>query len=288
VHGIADEVERWITGTRGIAQTRVLFVRNGRVFVVDSDGEDERPVTSGAGALSPAWHPSGRYIAYSQFGERGTQILVRDLASGSGRVLSGTLVGLNITPEFAPDGRTIVYAHGRDQGTDLFATDAFAGGAPRRVTVGRGTDNVSPSFSADGQRIAFTSGRSGHPEVYVADADGANAELLTPFNFGDQNYRSNPAWSPAGRDVAFQSRLGGSFQIMTISLRDRTVKQHTHDGVNEDPSFAPDGRHIVFTSTRGGPRQLFVLDTETGRTRQLTRLGGARLASWSRYLDRSP
>jgi TolB protein len=117
--------------------------------------------------------------------------------------------------------------------------------------------------------------------VYITDVDGTNAELLTPYEFGDQNYRSSPDWSPDGRAVAFQSRIGGRFQVMTIALRDRSVKQQTSDGANEDPSWAPDGRHLVFTSTRTGSRQLFVLDTESGRTRQLTRGAAARLAAWS-------
>ena len=113
------------------------------------------------------------------------------------------------------------------------------------------------------------------------DADGTGAELLTPFAFGDQYYRSNPDWSPDGRSVAFQSQIAGQFQIMTISLRDRSVKQHTSESTNEDPSWAPDGRHLVFTSSRSGVKQLWVLDTESGRVRQLTRNGGARLAAWS-------
>jgi TolB protein len=66
------------------------------------------------------------------------------------------------------------------------------------------------------------------------------------------------------------------------------MKQLTSEGINEDPAWAPDGRHLVFTSSRTGTKQLFVLDAETGRARQLTRAGGARLAAWSRVLDRAP
>ena len=289
MHGVSDEIERWITGTRGIAQTRVAFVRGGRLHIVDSDGAMETAVTDGGGALSPSWHPSGRAVAFSAFGSRGTEIRVHDLASNSTRRLSAAGSGLNITPEWTPRGDSIVYAHGEESGTDLFITSANGGsGAGRRITVGRGTDNTSPSFSPDGRRLAFTSGRSGHPEIYTVDIDGANAELLTPFTIGDQSYRSSPSWSPDGRLVAFQSRVAGRFQIMTINLRDRAMKQLTNEGVNEDPSFAPDGRHLVFTSTRSGVQQLWVLDVETGRARQLTRQGGSRLAAWSRVLPPTP
>jgi TolB protein len=69
-----------------------------------------------------------------------------------------------------------------------------------------------------------------------------------------------------------------------IDVRDRNPKQLTSDGENEDPSWAPDGRHIVFSSTRSGDKQLWILDTESGRTRQLTHSRGARLASWSPIL----
>ena len=79
----------------------------------------------------------------------------------------------------------------------------------------------------------------------------------------------------------FQSQLNGVFQTMVITLRDRAVKQLTADGANEDPAWGPDSRHVVVASTRSGARQLWVIDTETGRARQLTTGGGARLAAWS-------
>lgn len=287
LHGISDEIERWITGVQGIARTRVLYVRGGRVYVVDSDGHGERAVTTPGTAMAPTWHPDGHHIAYSRLGTRGWDVEVLDLDNGGEKPVTATAGGLNTTPAFSPDGKWLVYAHGAENGTDLYAVQAFTGGAARRITLGRGTDNVSPTFSPDGRRVAFTSGRSGHPEVYTADFDGSNMELLTPFNFGDQNYRSNPDWSPDGRSIVFQSQLDGLFQIMTINLRDRSIKQLTSEGTNEDPSWAPDGRHVVFTSTRTGVKQLFVLDTESGRARQLTHSSGSRLSAWSRYLGRA-
>jgi TolB protein len=287
VHGVSDVLEEWITGVRGIAQSRIAYVRGGELRVVDSDGALDVRIPVTGRVLSPAWHPSGEVLAYNTFGLR-SEVVLHDPASGRPRVVSPTRGGVNQTPVFAPDGRSLVYAHAYEsgEGSDLFVV-GLDGSPARRITVARGTINVSPTFSPDGRRLAFTSSRSGHPEVYVMDADGTNAELLTPYVFGEQSYQSNPDWSPDGRMVAYQSQIAGRFQVKTINLRDRTTRQLTSEGQNEDPSWAPDGRHLVFASSRTGVRELWVMDVETGRARQLTRGAGARLPAWSRRLRSS-
>ena len=283
LHVLSDEIERQVTGVTGIAATRILFVRGGTLWQVDSDGANAMPIPGTTNALGPAWHPRGFMIAFYELREDGSHVMVRDLASGTTRRIS-TPGGTNASPAFAPDGRTLVYANGED-GTDLLAAPLDGREPPFKVTVGRGSTNSQPSFAPDGRRIAFTSSRLGRQEVYITDADGANPELLTTSGFGDQLYRADPSWSPDGRYVAFSTQIEGRFQIATIGLRDRGVKQHTVDGSNEDPSWAPDARHIVFTSTRTGSKQLWVLDTESGRLRQLTKGGASRMAAWSPRLS---
>ena len=113
------------------------------------------------------------------------------------------------------------------------------------------------------------------------DADGTNVDLLTPLDIGENAYRASPDWSPDGRLVAFQSQMAGNFQVLTINLRDRGLRQLTSDGRNEDPSWAPDGRHLTFVSNRTGAKQLWVVDIETGRSRQLTRGAPVRVPAWS-------
>ncbi|MFI5256218.1 MAG: hypothetical protein ACHQRK_03085 [Gemmatimonadales bacterium] len=276
LHGVGDDLELALTGVRGISATRVLFERGQRLWIVDSDGEQTVPATPVGTPGSADWSPDGRRIVYYTYVP--SQIVEQEIGGRPRTVASGS--GVFISPVFTPDGASIVFAHGVDEGVDLYSVPA-SGGTPHRLSVGRGSDNVSPTFSPDGRRIAFTSGRVGHPEIYTMDADGTNVDLLTPLDLGESAYRASPDWSPDDRQVAFQSRISGTFQIMTVSLRDRGLKQLTSDGSNEDPSWAPDGRHLVFVSTRSGVRQLWVLDVESGRTRQLTQGAPVRLPAWS-------
>lgn len=282
VHGVSDAVEEWITGQRGIAQTRIAFTRGGRVWTVDSDRANVTAVTPSG--MSPQWLPGGRGLVYSVLDGVRNPIMSTDLGTGALRTVVSASGIEHSSPAVAPDGRTVVYARGSESGTDLYALP-IDGGAARRITVGRGRASAQPTFSPDGQRLAFMSDRSGHPEVYISDLDGTNLELLTAASFGDRDYRAGPDWSPDGRLVAFQSRNGGTFQIMTINLRDQAVRQVTNDGRNDDPSWAPDSRHIVFSSTRGGTRQLWIVDVESGRSRQLTFGSEARLSAWSPRLS---
>ena len=282
LHGVSDQIEQWVFGKRGIAQTRIAYVNNGTLQIVDSDGARTRIITAGKGALSPAWSPSGESVVFTVLGNNGTQVQELDVRTGRTRRISQIRAGLNITPIYQPDGSGILYAQGTGHGTDLvFAS--LDSSAPKRITVGKGTDNTSPSYSPDGRQIAFISGKSGHPQVYIMDADGSNIQLLTPYTPGTYSYRASPDWSPDGRAIAYeqQNRL---FQIWMIDLRDRVPKQLTSEGENEDPSWAPDGRHIVLSSSRSGDKQLWILDTESGRARQLTHSRGARLAAWSPIL----
>lgn len=285
VHGVADVLEEWITLQRGIAQTRIAFIRSNVVRIVDFDGEEEHALPVIGAALSPAWHPAGGVLAYNTFGPE-SRIVVHDLRTGRTRDFGAQRNVTNLTPTFTPDGRSIVYSISTENGADLYLLPLDGGAFPRRVTVGRGSENVGPTFSPDGNRVAFTSDRTGHPEVYIMDADGTNADIFTAFDFGDQNDRASPDWSPDGRQIAFQSRIDGRFQIFTMNVRDRQPRQLTSEGENEDPSWAPDGRHLVFVSTRTGTQQLWILDTESGSLRQLTRVGGNRLPAWSPRLGK--
>lgn len=288
VHRISDEIARWASGTPGLAATRFLYVTNGRVYRIDSDGEQSVPLTAeGATALSPVWSPDGRTIAYTRLeGGRGG-VIVQPLAGGTTQVAPGAQSGLNITPAFAPDGRTLAFARSDETGTDIFTSNVVDRCCAQRLTVGRFADNLSPTFSPDGRRIAFVSTRSGPPQIYVMAANGTDQELLAPFDYGATGASNAPEWSPDGARVVFHRDVSRSPQIFLVDVVSRRVTQLTSSGRNEDPTWGPDGRHIAFISDRTGRRQIWIIDTETGRVRQLQTPGAARLPSWSRRLGRA-
>lgn len=290
LHGISDQIGFWIFGTRGAAQTRILYdiPGKGELWMIDSDGANPTRVARGDYyAMSASWHPNGSEFVFSAQSSKGWQIGHHDLLTGETHFKTASILGQNTTPAYSPDGRIVAYSNGvASGGTNIVVARVGSSAPAQRITVGRGSDNTSPSFSPDGRRLVFMSGRAGYPELYIMDIDGTNVQRLTETTYGERSFRASPDWSPTGNMVAYQSRVGRDFQILTIDMRDRSTKQYTSDGENEDPSWSPDGRHIVFSSTRSGVRQLWVVDVESGRLRQLTRQPGARLPSWSSILKR--
>jgi len=280
VHGIADEVTSWITGTRGNAQSRIAYVADGRIHVVDADGANDHVVETGGDAMSPAWRHDGRAIVFSTMTDAGTQIAWVDLVTGRITRVGAAQHGLNITPVFSPDDQWVLFAHGDDARTGLYAAPANGSGPARRIGGDR-WDDESPVFSPDGSRVAFISSRPRTPQIYSIPVNGVGGERLeTPFARGVRSYRTSPDWSPDGSTIAYEQQ-NGDFQVWTVDRTDQRERRLTSVGENEDPSWAPDSRHLALTSNRGGAKAIWVLDTQSGRFRRVGAAPNARLAAWS-------
>ena len=286
IHRLADQVLQAAIGTAGIAATRVLFVKDGKVYQIDQDGAELKLVSaSDRQAMSPAWGADGHRFAYMEFQAGRGQLFLQEMATGKRTPVATTGAVLDFTPAFSPDGRTLAFSRATEEGTDLYTINIKDNCCLRRLTVGRFSDNLSPTFNPDGQRIAFVSTRPGLPQIYVMAADGTDQQLFAPFDYGVTGSSNAPDWSPDGQSVAFHRDVAGTLQVFVLDVRTRAVRQLTSVGRNEDPTWAPDSRHLAFVSDRSGYRQLWIIDLDTGRIRPLLQQSGARLPAWSPRLS---
>jgi TolB protein len=286
VHRLSDQVLQAALGTPGIAATRVLFVKDGKVYQIDQDGAEMKLVSaSDRQAMSPAWGADGRRFAYMEFQAGRGQLFLQDMATGKRTPVATTGTALDFTPAFSPDGQTLAFSRATEEGTDLYTINIKDNCCLRRLTVGRFSDNLSPTFNPDGQRVAFVSTRPGLPQIYVMAADGTDQQLFAPFDYGVTGSSNAPDWSPDGQSVAFHRDVAGTLQVFVLDVRTRAVRQLTSVGRNEDPTWAPDSRHLAFVSDRSGYRQLWIIDLDTGRIRPLLQQSGARLPAWSPRLS---
>jgi len=282
VHRLADQILLVTLGNTGIAASRVLFVREGKVYRIDQDGAATTLVSSSdREAMSPAWAPDGTHFSYMEFAAGHGELFVQDVRTGKRVPVYTTGSALDFTPAFSPDGKILAFSRAIEEGTDIYTVNIKDNCCLQRLTVGRFSDNLSPTYSPDGQRIAFVSTRPGLPQIYVMAADGTDQQLFAPFDYGVTGSSNAPEWSPDGQSVAFHRDVGGTLQVFVLDVRSRTVRQLTSVGRNEDPTWAPDSRHLAFVSDRTGYRQLWVIDLETGRIRPLLQQSGARLPAWS-------
>ncbi len=282
VHRVSDQVVQAALGAPGIAATRVLFVRDGKVHEIDQDGADVRLVSaSDRQAMSPVWALDGRRFAYMEFHAGRGQLFVHELATATRRPVATTGQSLDFTPSFSPDGRTLAFSRATEEGTDIYTINIRDNCCLQRLTVGRFSDNLSPTYSPDGRRITFVSTRPGLAQLYVMAADGTEQQMFAPVDWGVTGASNAPEWSPDGQSVVFHRDVAGTLQVFVLDVRTRAVKQLTSVGRNEDPTWAPDSRHLAFVSDRTGYRQLWIIDLETGRIRPLLQQSGARLPSWS-------
>jgi TolB protein len=281
VHRVSDQIVEWIFDEPGIAASRIAFSRllgDGvqELYLVDSDGENMRRITSnGTLSKSPAWHPSGEKLAYVQSVDwEPHKIFELDLRTGTQKVLNPGRDGQQATPAYHPNGRELAFGLMGYNRTGLFSYDVERDCCLTHIQGGRWED-LSPSFSPDGSRIAFNSNRLGTniPQVYVVSSRGGQADLISPYVPGSAGYYTSPDWSPTADRVAFHGRIGryGRYQILVAEVESRIprVLALTAEGNNEDPSWAPDGRHLVFSGERSYGYGLFVVDAATGRIRPL-------------------
>lgn len=122
----------------------------------------------------------------------------------------------------------------------------------------------------------------------VACASPGFATTFRPL-LADTTYRdTDPAPSPDGKWIAFQSNRGGSSQIWVMSAQGGQLRKVTAEPESSQvpggqriptrvmtPNWAPDGKSILFISTRSGPYNIYTIPVEGGEAKPLSNAAGS-------------
>ncbi len=143
-----------------------------------------------------------------------------------------------------------------------------------RVTLEEGT-NIAAALSPDGTTLAIDLLGS----LWVMPVVAGTAARITD-ELGDAR---QPAWSPDGSALTFQSYRDGNWHVWTIAPDGSDLVQHTFGPFDDrEPHWSPDGGRIAFSSDRSGNYDLWELTVADGTLRQRTTNRGDDFApAWS-------
>lgn len=285
-HAVADDLVARLTGERGVASTRLVFVKQvsrevKEIFQVDPDGVGLFQLTRhGSLTISPTVAADGR-LAYITYKGGAPEIWGQKKPLGPHLKLYpiGTQpLGQCSAPAWSPDGKRLAFVQSDRRGNSNIMVLDVEGGRVRQLTDSN-CINTEPSWNPAGTQIAFTSDREGTPQVYLMEDDGSNIRRLTV----EGNYNASPAWSPNGVMVAYVSRFEGKFDLFVFKLGEGKAYQITTGlASSESPAWSPDERKLIFVSARTGGMQLYTTDLSGSQIKRVMDSPGCQSPRWSR------
>jgi len=285
-HTISDDLVARLTGERGVATSRIVFVRQlapgvKELFQVDRDGANLLQLTRhGSLTLSPTIGMDGR-IAYMTY-KGGAPEIWGQMTPGGPQVKlyprPGSPSGHCFAPTWSPDGKRLALVQGDRRGNSDIVVLEVGSGRVRRLTDSN-CINTEPSWNPAGTQLAFTSDREGSPQVYLMQDDGSNVRKLTQ----EGGYNASPSWSPNGAMIAYVSRFEGKFDLFVYKLGEgKSYQVTTGVASSESPAWSPDESRLVFSSGSRGGMQLYTTDLSGNTLRRLTEFSGCQSPRWTR------
>jgi acylaminoacyl-peptidase len=252
---------------------KMVDQRFSNLWMVSSDGKDNRPLTTGSYRdSSPRLSPDGTRLAYLSNRSGKTQIHVRWLDSGQ----EAQITDLQQSPsniEWSPDGKWIGYT------ARVPAKNDFSIHLPEKPNGAKWQDPpiviTQLRWTADGTGIL----QPGYTHVFVVPSTGGAPKQISS---GDYNH-NGLAWSEDGKWIytatnripdAEYSLEGGD--IYAYSVEDGSVRQLTHrKGPDTDPVPGPGGKKIAYVGhdwkfQSYTVNHLYLMDSDGGNPRNLT------------------
>ena len=289
-HYTSDGIYESITGIKGIAATRLLYVNEikdsklvsaYKLMLADSDGANEKTLLSSSEPIiSPSWSPDGKKVAYVSFETGIAKVFIQEIASGNREAVLSKETQIS-SPSWSPDGKYLSLTLYQDGNAEIYILRL------RDKTLTRMTNqfaiDTESSWSPKGNKILFTSGRSGSPQIYELDLRKLNPKAKR-ISF-EGTYNAKASYLPKEEGIIFVHRSDdGLFHIALKYKRENFIRILTKAKMDESPSVAPNGNMVIYGIKEKNLSMLAGFSLSGAKFKLPASIGEVREPAWSNFL----
>ena len=287
-HYISDGIYEEVTGLKGVASTRLLYVTEEfsgsisqfKLNVADADGSNEQILLrSNEPIISPSWSPDSKKVAYVSFETGMAKVFIQNIATGKREIVLENKFQIS-SPSWSPNGKFMALTLYQDGNAEIYILN-LKNKNLTRLTNHYSIDTES-SWSPNGSKIMFTSGRSGSPQLYEINLKKFNAKPQRITFEG--NYNAKGSYLPNGEGVVFVHRKNSNFQIALKYFNENFVRPLTNSQLDESPSISANGNVIIYAISENETGLLAGVTLSGARFRLPMKKGEVREPSWSGFL----